>query len=168
MSRRIVFLSIMLLLIGGIAMAQSPIKVNGVSLSPTSFAAGDAVAITVNLENAGTTSYGCVGGAFFKLWVPIYKAASFTTANQIWSGEAALTSPMAPGEKRSITLSTTWTVPNLDVPAFHFQAWGPVCAPDEFGNTATLKVNRSCVYKYQPIFQWVKKPIRELSLIRRR
>jgi hypothetical protein len=148
MLKRIVSAVLLSLLVGVSLMAQgaSPVKVTGISVSPSTFKAGDVVTVTVTLANGSTSSYGCAG---LQVQVYLYKASPYTVTNQIWHASQPVASPMAGGETRAVTLSAKWTVPNIDTPTFHIMAWGPVCAPHEFGQNAVLKVDKTCVYVYR-------------------
>ena len=169
MLRRFALGLALLLAFGTYAVAQgtSPVKVSSVSVSPTSFKAGDNVTITVQLENISASPYGCVGGAYFKVAVYVFKASPYTVTNQIWSADQVLTTPLAAHERRTVTLTTKWSVPNLDTPSFHVMAWSPVCAPDEFGQNAVLTINKTCVYSYTPTIQFIRAPLRERLIIKR-
>jgi hypothetical protein len=145
------------LALGASAMAQgtSPIKVNSINVAPTSFKAGDSVTVTIQLENTRATSYGCAG---MQAAVYAFKAEPYTTTNEVWRATQPVASPMAANEKRIVTFTTKWTVPNVDAPTFSLLAWSPACAPDEFGQSLVLKINKSCVYSYTPSFQRVRLP----------
>jgi hypothetical protein len=160
----------MTLSLAALALAQgtSPVKVTSIAVAPASFKAGDAVTITVQVENSATRPYGCVGTPYFQVSVNIFKAEPYTTTNMIWQGEQALTTPLAAGERRTVTLSMRWTVPNLDVSSFHVTAWSPLCAPDEFGQFAKVIINKSCVYTYQPRLEIIRTPIRDLQILRKK
>jgi hypothetical protein len=165
MVKRIAVILCFGLLLGATVLAQgtSPVKVTGISVSPTTFKAGDTVTVTVKLHNTATKPYDCVGGGHFAVSVYVFKASPYTVANQVWSASQPLTTPLGAGENRTVTLSTKWTVPNIDTSTFHFMAWSPVCAPDEFGQTATLKVNRECVYRYHALFEFKRVPLKSLQ-----
>jgi hypothetical protein len=163
MARRIALSIALLMAFGTFAMAQgtSPVKIVSVSVSPTSFKAGDAVTVTVQIENTAATPYGCVGAGFFKVAAYVFKAAPHTVTNQVWSAEQALTTPLAAHERRTVALTTKWTVPNIDTPSFQVVAWSPVCAPDEFGQNAVITIGKSCVYSYSPALTLIRMPLRE-------
>lgn len=169
MLRRIGFVTIVALACSGLALAQgtSPVKVTGITVSPTSVQAGTNVTISVNLKNEGTAAYGCVGSEWMKAAVYIFKAQPYTVDNQIWQGSQALTANLAPGESKRVTLAAKWTVPNLDIPTFHIMAWSPVCAPDEFGQSAVLKLNKACVWRALPKFEFVKMPLKEIAVFKK-
>jgi hypothetical protein len=142
-----------------VAQGTSAIKVTGISVSPTSLKAGAVATITVNLKNEGVAAYGGCAGASVAVY--IFKDQPYTVTNQVWQAQQALGSAMAPGSTRPITFTAKWTVPAGDVPTYHIMAWSPVCAPDEFGQTSVLKLNKACVYQYTPKFEMMRLPIRE-------
>jgi hypothetical protein len=160
MLRRVVVAVLVMVLGAAIAVAQgtSPIKVTGISVSPTSFNAGNAVTITVKLKNGGTASYGCAGTT---VAVYIFKDQPYTVTNQVWQAQQPLGAAMAAGSTRSITFTAKWTVPAGDTPTYHIMAWSPVCAPDEFGQNSVVKINRTCVYKYVPKYELVRMSVRD-------
>jgi len=164
MVKRTAVILCLLLLLGATAFAgDSPVEVTSISLSPTSFKAGDTVTVTVKIKNTATNPYACVGGVFFRVEVHVFKAEPYTVANRVWTATQPLTTPLAAGEIRTVTLASKWTVPNIDTPTFHFQAWGPLCGSDEFGGLAVLKVNKVCVYQYKPHLEFAPKQAKELA-----
>jgi hypothetical protein len=143
----------------GMAQGTSPIKVNSISVSPTSFKAGDQVTITIQLKNEGTRSYGC---GSFEASVSIFKTKPYTVTNRVWDASQAVTSPMAAGAVQNVTFTSKWTVPNINTTSFHIMAWSPLCAPDEFGQNTIIEIGKECVYKYQPRFEFLARPIKPL------
>jgi hypothetical protein len=130
----------------GIAQGTSPVKVNKITVTPATFKIGNNLTITVEIENTSRSTYGCVGGTYFKVFLSVFKATPFHVSNQLWTTNQPLTTALNPGEKRSITFTSKWTVPNIDTDKFIFHAGGPICAPDEFNQTASRTFSRSCTY----------------------
>lgn len=130
----------------GMAQGASPVKVNKITVTPDTFKTGDTLTITVDIENTSKSAYGCVGGPYFKVFLNVFKATPFTVSNQLWTTNQALNTPLNPGEKRSITFTSKWTVSNIDTDKFILQAGSPICAPDEFNQTASRTFSRSCTY----------------------
>jgi hypothetical protein len=155
----------MLFAVSALAQGTSPVKVSSISVSPTSFKAGDNVTITAKLENTSANSYGCTGTTHFAVSVYVFKAAPYTVTNQVWHATQALPTALAGRERRTVTLTTRWPVGSLDTPSYHIMAWSPVCAPDEFGQSTVLTIPKTCVYQYTPRFQMMRRPIRELQLL---
>ena len=148
------FFALLLLILPSTVFSQgsSPVEVKSISLTPTTFKSGDNVTINVTLHNASTKVYGCAG---MKVWLWVYKAKPSTTTNQIWSAEQALgVASMAAGETKTVTFTQKFTVPTQNYPQLIFNAWGPVCAPDEFGQMASLVVGQECMYKVSSIFEF--------------
>jgi hypothetical protein len=152
--------------VSALAQGTSPVKINSISVSPANFKAGDNVTITTQLENTSPNTYGCVGGAYFSVSVYVFKATPYTVANQVWHGSQALPSALAGRERRTVTLTTRWPVGAVDTPSYHIMAWSPVCAPDEFGQNTILTIPKVCVYSYQPRFEFARRPIKELKILR--
>jgi hypothetical protein len=141
-----VFALLMLLLPGAVfSQGSSPVEVKTISLSPTTFKSGDNVTVTVTLHNASTNAYSCSG---MKAYLYVFKAKPYLVTNRIWSSEQAIgVTSMAAGESRTATFTQKFTVPAQNYPQLFFNAWGPICAPDEFGQSASLTVGQECVYK---------------------
>jgi hypothetical protein len=156
----------LLFAVSALAQGTSPVKVSSISVSPTNFKAGDNVTITTQLENTSANSYGCTGGAYFAVSVYVFKAAPYTVANQVWQATQALPTALAGHERRTVALTTRWPVGSLDTPSYHIMAWSPVCAPDEFGQSTVLTIPKTCVYSYTPRFEIIRRPIREMQLLR--
>lgn len=151
-----------------LAQGSSPVKVTGITVTPASLPAGTQATFTVALQNAGTKAYGCVGTPGFAVHVYVFKAQPYTTTNLVWQGSQALTTPLNPGERRSITLATPWTVPPATTaPTLYVTAWSPVCAPDEFGQNAQIKLEQECIYKFQRTFTLAPIAPRDFKLIRK-
>jgi hypothetical protein len=144
------------------AQGTSPVAVTGISVSPDTFKAGDQVTVTIRLKNNGTRSYGC---SSFKASVYIFKAAPYTTTNQVWQASQALPSPMAAGATQSVTFTSKWLVPNANPSSYHVMAWSPVCAPDEFGQSSVIEIDRECVYKYSPLrtIRQIREPMKVIK-----
>ncbi len=165
MVRQTAVISCLLLLLGATAFAgDSSVQVTSISVSPTTFKAGDVVTVTVKLKNISANPYTCIGGQFYKVTVNVFKAEPYTVANRIWTTTQPLTVPMPGGATQTVTLAQKWTVPNIDTPTYHFQAWGPLCGSDEFGGMAVLKVNKVCVYQYKPHVLVAPKAVKELPV----
>jgi hypothetical protein len=130
----------------GLAQGMSPVNVNKITVSPLPFKVGERVTISLELENTATGNYGCVGGVYYKAFIHIFKAKPFTVDNVVWETSQALTAPFRPGEKRTVTFTSTWTVPNTETINYFFSCGSPVCAPDEFGQHLVVTYYRSCVY----------------------
>lgn len=128
------------------AQGTSPVRVNKISVSPSSFKAGDRLTITIEIENTSRSRYGCVGGAYFKAFLSIYKAEPFTVSNRLWETDQTLRANLRPGEKRTVTFASRWTVPSMNYEKYIFNATGPICAPDEFGRSAKKEYVSSCTY----------------------
>lgn len=140
-------------------MAQgiSPVKVNRIIASPSPFKEGNTVSISVEIENKATKNYGCVGTDYFKVGLKIYKS-TVSPANKLWETSQALTSALGPGEKRTVAFSANRTVPNIDTDKFIFVATGPLCAPDEFGQSTSLTFLRRCRYEELIKMEIIKVP----------
>jgi hypothetical protein len=145
------------------AMAQgtSPIKVNSISVSPTNFKAGDSVTVTLQLENTRASGYGCAG---MQASIHAFKAEPYTVTNQVWNATQAVGGAMAANEKRNVTFTTRWNVPNVDAPTWHLMAWSPACPPDEFGQNAVLKIGKSCTYTATPTIRLLRLPPQQLHM----
>jgi hypothetical protein len=135
------------------------VKVAAIGISPAQFKAGDQVTLSVTLQNTSASPYACVGSTYYGVSVYISKARPSTVANTVFSGHQPLTSPLAAHERRTVTLTTKWTVPSVDTPQFYVQAWGPICGSDEFGNTAEVTIPRVCVYNFTPTITAVVAPL---------
>ncbi|HDP94999.1 MAG TPA: hypothetical protein ENN40_06530 [Candidatus Aminicenantes bacterium] len=150
-----------LLVTSVVAQGTSSVKVTDISLSPTTFKAGDLVTVKVTLRNEATATYGCNG---MEAAVYAFKAKPFTVSNQLWQAKQGV-APMTAGATKEVTFSAKFTVPSGDYPVLYFMAWSPVCAPDEFGQTAQLEVNQECVYRFRPRMMWIRpihaRPIRK-------
>jgi hypothetical protein len=161
-------LGISLMLVGTAAAAQgsSPVQVTGITVSPTTFKGGDQVTITVSLANTSSKPYGCVGTPYNAVSVYIFKAEAHITTNLVWQNTQVLPGVLAAGERKTVTLSTRWPVPASDVAEWQIVAWSPICAPDEFGQQAVLKIGKECMYRYTPRIQFTPRvPIRNLRLL---
>ncbi|MBN1196602.1 MAG: hypothetical protein JXA62_04275 [Candidatus Aminicenantes bacterium] len=153
-----------LLVTSVVAQGTSSLKVTDITLSPTTFKAGDLVTVKITLRNDTSATYGCSG---MEAVVYAFKAKPFTVSNQLWQAKQGV-APMAAGATKEVTFSTKFTVPSGNYPVLYFLAWSPVCAPDEFGQTAQLEVDQECVYRFHPRMLWVrpiharpiKKPVR--------
>jgi len=130
----------------GLAQGISPIRVNKITVTPATFKAGDRLKITIEIENTASVTYGCVGDRWFHAYVGVYKNTPFNTTNRIWNTEVRLTTPLRAGEKRGVRFLSDWDVPKIETDKFIFLAWGPVCAPDEFGMQTQKTYIRSCSY----------------------
>ncbi len=160
-------LGIALVLSGTVAMAQgsSPVEVTGITVSPATFKGGDQVTLTVSLKNTSTNPYGCVGTPYNAVTIYVFKAEPHTTANLVWQNTHALPGVLAGGERKTVTIAARWPVPATDVPEWQIVAWSPVCAPDEFGQRAVLKIGKECMYHYTPRLQLMPRvPIKSLKL----
>jgi hypothetical protein len=146
--KKISLILLVLLLIAGNVLAQgtSPVKVNKLTVTPSSFKAGDVLTFTIEIQNTSRNTYGCVGGSYFKVYLYVFNADRMHVDNLLWKTEQTLTSPLAPGEKRTITFSSKWTVPKICPEKIVFVGWGPMCAPDEFSQMAKIIFNQTCLY----------------------
>jgi hypothetical protein len=137
------------LLIAGNVFAQgaSPVKVNKITVTPSSFKAGDVLTFTIEIQNTSRNTYGCVGDSGFKVFLDVFNAERLQMDNWLWGTEQPLTSPLAPGEKRTITFSSKWTVPKICPEKIVFLGGGPWCAPDEFNQTAYITFSQTCLYE---------------------
>lgn len=150
------------------AQGTSPIKVTNISVTPTNLPAGTQATFSVTLENSSNKAYGCVGNPGFAVTIYVFKAQPYTTANLVWQGTQALTSPMNPGERRNVTLSTKWTVPAAHTaPTLFVVAWSPVCAPDEFGQNTQIRLEQECIYTFQPRFTLAPINPKDFKIIRK-
>lgn len=151
-----------------LAQGSSPVKVTGITVAPASLPAGTQATFTVALQNLGTKAYGCVGTPGFAVHVYVFKAQPYTTTNLVWQGSQTLATPLNPGERRSVALAAKWTVPAASTaPTLYVMAWSPVCAPDEFGQNAQIKLDQECIYKFQPAFTLAPINPRDFKLIRK-
>lgn len=149
------FFFLLMLILPGTVFGQgsSPVEVKAISLTPTTFKPGNMVTINVTLHNASTKAYGCSG---MKIWLYVFKAKPTTTTNQIWSSEQAIgVNSMAANETRTVAFTQQFTVPAQNYPQLIFNAWGPICAPDEFGQYASLVVGQECMYRVRSRFEFV-------------
>lgn len=151
-----------------LAQGTSPVKVTGITVAPANLPAGTQATFTVALENAGTKAYGCVGTPGFAVTVYVFKAKPYTTANLVWQGSQSLAAPLNLGERRSVVLATKWTVPATSTAStLYVMAWSPVCAPDEFGQNAQIKLEQECVYTFHPRFTLAPISPKDFKLIRK-
>jgi len=134
---------------------QSPLTVTGISFSPATFKPGDDVSVTITLRNPSTQRYGCTG---MSAAIQVFHRQPYTVYHLIWRAEQA-TAPMAAGESRNVTFSQRFTVPRANHPQLFFNAWSPMCAPDEFGRASEFVVGQECVYTHIP---HLPRPMRQI------
>jgi len=148
MFKKLLTIAALLSFVTGLAMAQgmSPVKVNKITVTPASFRIGDILSFSIEIENTSTSAYGCVNGAYFKAFLQVFKATPYHVSNLLWDTSQALTTNLAPGEKRTVAFTAKWTVPNIATDKFIFLAGGPVCAPDEFNQTTPFTYYQTCTY----------------------
>ncbi len=148
MFKKLLTIAALLSFVTGLAMAQgmSPVKVNKITVTPASFRIGDILSFSIEIENTSTSAYGCVNGAYFKAFLQVFKATPYHVSNLLWDTSQALTTNLAPGEKRTVAFTAKWTVPNIATDKFIFLAGGPVCAPDEFNQTTAFPFYQTCTY----------------------
>lgn len=142
MNRRTIGVCIVLLILPAMLLAQ--VKVTRITISPTSVAAGASVAISVTLQNNSTV--GCSGS----LAVFVYNAEPYSATGEVWRATQPL-APFAAGETRAVPISTPWVVPVGDVDSYHIMAISGVCGSDEFGQSAVLKLRKTCTYTSLPL-----------------
>lgn len=151
----------------GLIMAQgtSPVKVNKITTSPASFKAGNTVSISIEIENTARSNYGCVGEACFQIFVQIFKARPPIMTNFLFETTLSLNAALSAGEKKTITFPARWVVPNIDTDKFIFNATGPICAPDEFGQMLSKTFLKSCSYSATSTIELIR--IHKKDLIRK-
>lgn len=150
MNRRTIGVCIVLLILPAMLLAQgmSALKITRITISPASVAAGARVAISLNVQNTSTATYGCSGGnsAFV---VQVFNAEPYRATGQVWRATQPL-APFAAGETRAVPISTPWLVPVGDAAIYHILAYSGVCGSDEFGQSAVLKLRKTCTYTSLP------------------
>ena len=146
-----------------LAQGTSPVKVKKIEVNPDSFKVGKILTISVEIQNTSNKRYGCVGGTHYKVFLNIFKATPYHVSNQVWKTSQPLSAILSPGEQKTITFSAKWKVPNIDTDRFIFRAGGPICAPDEFNQTAAITFLRTCVYRLLPKFKLIRKATKKLG-----
>ncbi len=151
MFKKLILIVLVSFFIAGNCLAQgmSPVKVTKLKVTPSSFKAGDVLTFTIEIMNTSRNTYGCVGATYFKVFLDVFNAERFHVDNWLWGTEQSLTSPLAPGEKRTITFSSKWTVPKITSDKVVFVGGGPICAPDEFNQIAHITFSQTCSYVLQ-------------------
>ena len=147
---------ILLLILPALSMAQgsSPVKVTKIMVNPNSFKAGNTISFSIEIQNTSTSSYGCSGA---KVSIHIYKATPYTVSNRVWHTEQPFSATMAPGEKKTVSFSGKWRVPNFCPNQFIVLAKGTICAPDEFDQSKADTFSKTCVYKRRQLL--IRRPI---------
>jgi hypothetical protein len=148
MFKKLLIMAALCFFVTGLVMAQgtSPVKVNRITVTPASFKIGDTLSFSIEIENTSTSAYACVNGTYFKAFLHVFKATPYRIDNQLWETSQPLTTNLAPHERRTVTFTARWTVPNIVTDKFIFMAGGPICAPDEFNQSTVITFYQTCTY----------------------
>jgi len=148
MFRKLLTMAALCVFVAGLVMAQgtSPVKVNRITVTPAQFKIGTTLSFSIEIENTSTSAYGCVNGTYFKAFLHAFKATPYHISNLLWETSQPITANLAPNEKRTVTFTEKWTVPNIATDKFIFLAGSPICAPDEFNQSLALTFYQTCSY----------------------
>ncbi len=158
MSKKYIYFALGFFLAASVLWANPVVR--RISVTPANFRARDVLTISCEIENRGNTPYGCMGASTFCVFLTVLNSP--TSTSPLWNAAEALRTPLAPGERRTITFSRRWGIRDYSNAQLVFVVGAPYCNVDEQPAGASVTYTLNCAYSapaWREMPNWSKSPV---------